>query len=85
MEPRIQYAKTTDGVNITYGDTGESTPLLLIPSWPLSHVQRDWQGQGLLPTFRSLARRFRLVLDVRGSGLSEGDLTGFSLESYFST
>ena len=29
MEPRIQYAKTSDGVNIAYAVLGEGTPLLL--------------------------------------------------------
>ena len=27
MEPRIQYAKTEDGVNIAYWTMGEETPL----------------------------------------------------------
>ena len=29
MEPRIQYAKTTDGVSIAYWTLGEGAPLVL--------------------------------------------------------
>ena len=28
MEPRIQYAKTKDGVSIAYCDSGEGTPVV---------------------------------------------------------
>ncbi len=33
MEPRIQYAKSEDGVNITFWTLGEGTPpLVLMPA-----------------------------------------------------
>jgi hypothetical protein len=32
MEPRIQYARTSDGVNIAYGVFGEGLPLIYTPS-----------------------------------------------------
>ena len=31
MEPRIQYAKTSDGVSIAYAKTGEGPPLVMCP------------------------------------------------------
>jgi hypothetical protein len=34
MEPRIQYAKTTDGVSIAFWTLGEGKPLLHMPWIP---------------------------------------------------
>lgn len=36
MEPRVQYAKTKDGVSIPYWTMGEGTPLVVAVS-PLAH------------------------------------------------
>jgi class 3 adenylate cyclase len=82
MEPRIQYAKTTDGVSIAFCTMGEGIPLVHMPFTPLSHIQLEWQ----LPELRSwndrLARKRMLVrYDGRGWGLSERDVTGFSLDA----
>ena len=38
MEPQIQYAKTSDGVNIAYATEGEGPPLVLLPIPMVSHV-----------------------------------------------
>ncbi len=43
MEPRIQYAKTTDGVSIAFCDVGDGMPVLLVSPPPLCHVQLDWE------------------------------------------
>ena len=43
MEPRIQYAKTSDGVSIAYCVMGEGPPLLQLPWWPLNHLQMEGQ------------------------------------------
>ena len=74
MEPRIQYAKTEDGVSIAYASEGEGPPLVLLLAPSVSHVQRAW---GMFPdTLPSLTRTFRLILyDPRGAGLSESRLT----------
>ena len=42
MEPRIQYAKTEDGVNIAYWTLGKGSPLVYMPAGPLSHIQLEW-------------------------------------------
>ncbi len=49
MEPRIQYAKTEDGVSIAYASRGEGPALVVLPyawerftlGWQL-HVHRDF-------------------------------------------
>src|SRR3990172_12380646 len=80
MEPRIQYVKTSDGVNIAFCVMGEGTPLVMVPPPPLCHAQLAWETWGHL--LKPLARRFRLVwYDSRGSGLSDRDASDFSMEA----
>ncbi len=80
MEPRIQYAKTSDGVSIAYATEGEGPPLLLLPMAPAAHVQRAWE---MFPNiFPALARTFRLIMyDPRGTGLSDRDAIEYSMEA----
>ena len=80
MEPRIQYAKTKDGVSIAYYTMGEGMPLVEMVPW--THLQLEWQ----LPEYRSWFERLaekRMVVryDGRGTGLSERDITDLSLEA----
>ena len=80
MEPRIQYAKTIDGVDIAFATAGEGQPLLVVPTLPLSHVQAAWE---LLPhRYQPLAERYHLVwYDSRGSGLSDREAIDFSMDA----
>jgi len=80
MEPRIQYAKTSDGVDIAFATAGDGPPLLMVPFLPFSHVQAIWE---LLAYFyQPLAERFRLVwYDSRGSGLSDREAIDFSMDA----
>jgi len=80
MEPQVQYAKTSDGVNIAFASMGEGPPLIRVPQVGVAHVQRDW---AMFPKFlQRLAETFRLVsYDPRGSGLSDRDEIDFSMEA----
>ncbi|HEY5638909.1 MAG TPA: adenylate/guanylate cyclase domain-containing protein [Dehalococcoidia bacterium] len=83
MEPRIQYAKTRDGVNIAYWSIGEGPPLVYLLGPHMSHCQLEWQ----LPEFRALYERLgrgrQLIrYDSRGSGLSERNVDEITLDSY---
>jgi len=81
-EPRIQYAQTKDGVSIAFCVAGEGTPLLLVPSPPMSHVRRSWLGLGHVSFHQDLAQKFQLVwFDVRGSGLSDRGPLDFSMDA----
>jgi class 3 adenylate cyclase/pimeloyl-ACP methyl ester carboxylesterase len=82
MEPRIQYAKTADGVSIAYSVLGEGRALVMITGWPFSHLEAEWR----VPTYRlmheRLAEKARLVrYDSRGSGLSQRDVDDLSLDA----
>jgi class 3 adenylate cyclase len=81
MEPRIQYAKTTDGVSIAFAVAGEGPPLVYLVGPPFTHVQQMWR----IPSYiwwneRLAATRKLVILDFRGSGLSEREVAPFSLD-----
>jgi len=81
MEPRIQYAKTADGVNIAFWTLGDGTPLVHLPVL-FSHVQLEWQIAECRRWYESLAQNRKLVrYDVRGEGLSERNVTDLSLDA----
>jgi class 3 adenylate cyclase/pimeloyl-ACP methyl ester carboxylesterase len=84
MEPRIQYAKTKDGVSIAFCTLGEGTPFVYMPGAPNS-IQFEWQIPEMRNWCERQARRKMLVrYDVRGSGLSERNVRDFSLEAQVS-
>ena len=60
MEPRIQYAKTSDGVSIAYWTMGEGEPILHTPLL-FSHLQREWNLPESRRWYESLARMGKLV------------------------
>ncbi len=65
MEPRIQYAKTSDGVSIAFSTLGEGTPFVYMPVLLFSHLQLEWQN----PAWRRWPERRGLGEDagIRGS------------------
>jgi class 3 adenylate cyclase/pimeloyl-ACP methyl ester carboxylesterase len=83
--PRIQYARTSDGVNIAYWTLGEGIPLVQTPPIPFSQVQlasnmpedRRW-GDFMWGNIK-LVR-----YDARGTGLSDRDVTDFSPDAFVS-
>ena len=75
MEPRIQYAKTSGGVNIAFSTTGEGPALVHMPIG-VSHCRLEWDIHELRRWYEALARRHRLVrFDFRGVGLSDRDVS----------
>jgi len=87
MEPRIHYAKTSDGVNIAYCTMGDGPPFLWMPpsGMPLSHLQAEWQHSYLRAGNERVARHWTLIrYDPRGSGLSDREISDTSLDAYVS-
>src|SRR3990170_3231511 len=74
MEPRIQYAKTSDGVNIAFWTLGEGPPLVCLPA-SFTHIQLEWQIPQIRAWYERLAQARQLVrFDWRGWGLSQRDV-----------
>ncbi|KPK45909.1 MAG: hypothetical protein AMJ77_06660 [Dehalococcoidia bacterium SM23_28_2] len=83
MEPRIQYARTTDGVSIAFWTLGEGAPFVEMPTIPVSHIQMEWQFPEWRRWYETLARSRMVVrYDCRGVGLSDRDVSDFSLDAY---
>ena len=82
MEPRIQYAKTEDGVSIAYWTLGEGEPFVILPPLAWSHLQLEWRDPPTRAWYEQLARRRALVrFDTRGQGLSERLVADLSWEA----
>jgi class 3 adenylate cyclase len=80
MEPRIQYAQTTDGVSIAFWTLGEGMPLVHMPLI-YSHIQLEWQLPECRRWYEGLAEKWKVVrYDSRGTGLSERDIADYSLD-----
>ena len=81
MEPRIQYAQTKDGVSIAYWTLGEGTPLVHMPLM-LSHAQSEWRFPEYHHWYERLAANRKLIrYDGRGFGLSQRDVSDYSLDA----
>ncbi|MCI0843321.1 MAG: alpha/beta hydrolase, partial [Chloroflexi bacterium] len=81
MEPQIKYAKTSDGVNIAFSTFGEGMPFVQMP-FPFSHLQLEWETPETRSWRQRLAKGRQIVTyDVRGTGLSDRDVTDFSLDA----
>ncbi len=82
MEPRIQYARTKDGVSIAFVPLGDGIPLVCVPNHPLSYMQMEWHFSEVRQWFERLGEKRMLVrYDGRGWGLSERDVGDYSLEA----
>jgi class 3 adenylate cyclase len=82
MEPRIQYAKTSDGVSIAYWTLGDGTPLVHLFTI-MNHIQLEWELEECRHWYERLSENRRLVrFDIRGTGLSKRNVTEQSLDAW---
>jgi len=82
MEPRVQYAKTSDGVSIAFWTLGEGAPpVVSLPSL-LPALRVWWRIPDVRHAYERFAKKRMLVqFDGRGRGLSERNVTNFSLDA----
>jgi class 3 adenylate cyclase len=79
MELNMRYATTADGVRIAFATAGRGLPIIRAPFSVFSHCQLEWRQS---PFFERLSRMAMIVpFDPRGSGLSDRDVTDYSLEA----
>jgi pimeloyl-ACP methyl ester carboxylesterase/DNA-binding CsgD family transcriptional regulator len=81
VAPRIQYARAADGVSLAFWTLGQGTPLVYLAGGPWSHVEL-WDIPECRRWYERLAQQRLLVrYDIRGTGLSERDVSDYSLEA----
>ena len=82
MEPRLAYARTADDVAIAYTDVGAGPPLVMLPNLPFSNCLAQWRVPFLRDAYERLAAHHRVIeYDGRGTGRSDRDIEGLSLET----
>jgi pimeloyl-ACP methyl ester carboxylesterase/DNA-binding CsgD family transcriptional regulator len=83
VEPTIQYATASDGVNIAFWTVGSGPPLVLTPLTPLGHIQMEWRIAGFRRWYERLAEQRTLIsYNSRASGLSDRDPSDYSLPAH---
>src|SRR5215831_170587 len=81
MKQRIRFCKSRDGVRIAFAAAGTGPPLVRINNW-FTHLELDWDNPVWRHWSEALAERRMLIrYDPRGSGLSDRDVTDFSLDA----
>lgn len=85
LEPRIQYTRTSDGVNLAYTSFGEGgVPVIALRPPQLSHIglEFDLPFQTRYHEFERMAETTQVVrFDTRGAGLSDRGVADISLEA----
>jgi pimeloyl-ACP methyl ester carboxylesterase/DNA-binding CsgD family transcriptional regulator len=77
----VRFCRAPDGTRIAYAVHGQGPPLLVSTCW-LSHLQHDWESPVWQHFLRDLGRIATVIrYDERGHGLSDRDVTDFSLEA----
>ncbi len=82
--PRIRYAKSADGTRIAFAVSGEGPPVMRT-SHHLSHLELDWASDFWQPVFARMGATHTLIrYDVRGTGMSDAQLDGATMDDYVS-
>lgn len=79
-QQEVRFCRTDDGVRLAWARHGSGPPLLIVSCW-LSQLQHDWASpvwRHFLDDLGEIAEVVRY--DERGFGLSDWDVTDFSLE-----
>jgi pimeloyl-ACP methyl ester carboxylesterase/DNA-binding CsgD family transcriptional regulator len=77
---QIRFCTSRDGTRIAYATCG-SGPALLWVGFLLRHLEMDWDTTVWRPWLSLLTRRHTLIrYDMRGCGLSDRDVSDFSLD-----
>ena len=77
----IRFCRSMDGARLAYAVHGSGPTLVVVSCW-LSHLQHDWQSPVWRHFLDEMGGITRLVrYDERGFGLSDWNVTDFSLEA----
>jgi pimeloyl-ACP methyl ester carboxylesterase/DNA-binding CsgD family transcriptional regulator len=82
MQQEIRFCTADDGVAIAYATSGTGPPLVKAANY-LTHLELDWNGPVWAHWLREFSGYARFVrYDERGSGLSERNVTEFSIDAW---
>ena len=77
----VRFFESRARQRIAYRDEGDG-PLVVMPAWWISHLERDAEEPAYVRFFARLTERLRIVrYDRVGSGLSDRERRAFTLES----
>jgi pimeloyl-ACP methyl ester carboxylesterase/DNA-binding CsgD family transcriptional regulator len=80
---RIRFCTGRDGVRIAWASHGGGPPLIVVSCW-LSHLQHDWRSPVWRHFLEDLGSFTTLIrYDERGFGMSDWNVTDFSLEARY--
>jgi class 3 adenylate cyclase len=83
LEPRIEYARTADGVGIALWKMGDGPPFVSMPPVPFDPLDAERQVPELARWLERMLQTVSLVrYDHRGSGLSQRDIAELSLDAF---
>lgn len=82
LRQEIRFCRTADGGRLAYATVGSGPPLVRAAHW-ITHLDYDWQSPVWRHWLVDLARRHTFIrYDERGCGLSDHDITDFSLDAW---
>jgi DNA-binding NarL/FixJ family response regulator len=85
VTPSIRYAVTSDGIRIAFFTLGQGPPCVVLFPYHVSHLELNWKVAVHRRGLQFLADHFTVVaIDLRGTGLSERNVDGLSLEAFAS-
>jgi pimeloyl-ACP methyl ester carboxylesterase/tRNA A-37 threonylcarbamoyl transferase component Bud32 len=81
-DQQIRFCRSSDGVRLAYAAVGSGPPLVKAANW-LNHLEFDWNSPIMRPWLFELSRHHTLIrYDERGCGLSDWDVSDFSLDAW---
>jgi len=82
LRQSLRFCNAPDGTRIAIASIGSGPPLVRAAHW-LSHVEHDLASPVWRPWLAELSRRHTYIrYDQRGCGLSDRDVSDFSLEAW---
>jgi class 3 adenylate cyclase len=81
MEPQIRYVRSADNTKIATASLGSGTPLVMIPA-ALGNIEAYFSIPEVRAPVDFFAEKFRFITyDPRGRGLSDRDVSDWSLDA----
>lgn len=82
MDQTIKFCTAPDGVRIAYAVAGKGPPIVKVGNY-LTHLEFDWKTPIWRHVMEGLAEHRQLIrYDVRGTGLSDRDVSDISFEHF---